>query len=495
MKHLAEVKLPRLISINLSSLHHLSDATFTAFVSAAPNLQQLFLAAVPMMFTGIPVYNSQSQRLSTAALTFDKFLQQIKNLVDTLVMLDLSRTGINDSALKTLAGVPGLQLVSLSLTACKDISNSGIAAAVQAQTQLQQLYLAHNSQLGDATIKSIATNLTNLKKLNATKIAVKDASMKVLGMLDVEELVLSGCLHDDIPNTCCETTFRQWSRSMTRLDLSYCAALSNATLSTLCQFMCRLTELKLTSCFYLNDSTVKEISRNLRSLTVLSIGWCKKVTDLGLLGLSSDQFIKDQLPECRCSRHLANSKNANPYFVYAPPVKDIAPADVIPSKSQILGALDELEKELPYPLLLLERLTVLDLSNCQRLTDNSLAKVIKFTALKELNLSMCFRITDISLVAIATTNPLLERIHLNDCKEITDKGVCALVRSCRRLTHLHVSNCSILTDIVIDELLHRRTRLKHIDISFCGITAGAIDRLERLMPSLQVVKKRFTTSH
>lgn len=46
-----------------------------------------------------------------------------------------------------------------------------------------------------------------------------------------------------------------------------------------------LRELDLTSCVYLTDLSVRAIATYLPGLVVLRLGWCKEITDWGLLGM------------------------------------------------------------------------------------------------------------------------------------------------------------------------------------------------------------------
>lgn len=46
-----------------------------------------------------------------------------------------------------------------------------------------------------------------------------------------------------------------------------------------------LRELDLTSCVHVTDLSVRCIASYLHRLVVLRLGWCKEVTDWGLLGM------------------------------------------------------------------------------------------------------------------------------------------------------------------------------------------------------------------
>lgn len=54
-----------------------------------------------------------------------------------------------------------------------------------------------------------------------------------------------------------------------------------------------LKELDLTSCFSLTDSSVHAIASYLPGLRVLRLGWCKMITDWGLLGMEEPRDDQD----------------------------------------------------------------------------------------------------------------------------------------------------------------------------------------------------------
>ena len=455
----------------------------------APGLRSLELASTPFLFSSSDIYSSGSNgRPNSAALTFNRFLHELSYL-HSLISLNLSRTSISNSALIALAKVPKLALECLLLVSCKDLTDAGIIALVQEQPSLRKLNLSSNSQLSAVSVKYAAT--LQLDSLNLTKVRLYGAELRPLEKLGrITHLVLSASVLQHLPASEVEKLFHVWSQPLRHLDLSYCAGLSNAVFFSLCHHLVNLTQLNLSSCFRFDDITLREISKCLVNLRGLNISWCKHITDMGLFGVFHTDFTHNCTNECRCDKVRSVS-----YFEYTPPVKDIAPREIVPDIEQVHTALAEQGGQGQFPITRLHKLESLDLSVCSKITDLGVAETLIFPSLVSLNLSMCTRLTDASLMAIVANNPLLERVSLAQCREITDRGVFDLLVDCRRLSHLDISGCRLITDSTIHALMKQESKLKSLDVSLCNISMEAIDTLERFLPSIHTIHKRYTQAN
>lgn len=487
---LQNLKLPSLRHMDLSSLKQLSDATMCAFLGLAPNLQSLELASAPFLFsTSGYLGGAASTRPNSAALTFSRFIHEVDKLKATLSSLNLSRTSASDLSLEALCKIQGLNLKRLALVSCKELTDAGIVRVCAAQPGLLELDIGFNHQLTSVSVRHICANLSEIRSLDLTKIRLHPNEFKLLSKLaNCSTLVLSACFQQLPSEVDTEAAFKVWAPNMRSLDLSYCPGLSNKILVNMCQYLKGLTELDVSSCFRLDDVTIREISRNLPLLTKLRMGWCKHVTDLGILGIYNDDFTHDCSNDCRCGR-VRNEV----YFEYQPPVRDIAPREIVPSEAQIESAKLKYGDGGAFPISLLTNLTTLDLTMCTKLTDSSIGSAIEFANLRSLSLSMCTRITDRSIIAIAAKNPLLEIVDVSQCRELTDQAIYALVAGCRRLSHVNMSNCPKITDTSIENMVKRSVKLKFLDVSMCNISLESIEMLEREVPTLQTIHKLYTS--
>lgn len=472
-------------------MRQLSDLVLCAFLAIAPNLQSLELASAPLLFSSSYLNSTADSRPSSAALTFNRFLLEVKGkLSTTLNSVNLSRTSISNRALESLANIPNLRLKKISLVSCKDLTDAGVVALCTSQPTIEELDISSNSQLTAISVQHVANKLKGIRSLNITKIKLQSSEAKILNEItSCSKLVLNACLLQLWVKSEADSAFSSWSSTLQSLDMSYCSGLSNQVVVSMCQRLTNLQQLDLSSCYRIDDVSLREISKCLISLTKLSVAWCKHITDMGLIGVYHEGFAHTCAKECRCGREKDFA-----YFEYTPPVKDIAPRVVIPTVGDINAALQHFGAEGRFPLWRMNKLRSLDLSVCGKISDASVIDAIDFPELTELNLAMCSRLTDKSVIAIASHNGLLERVNLSQCHQITDQSVAALLAGCRRIVHLNISGCPLITDLTIDCIIKHRIHLKSLDVSMCNISLEALERLEQLSPSLQTIHKRYTAA-
>jgi F-box and leucine-rich repeat protein GRR1 len=115
-----------------------------------------------------------------------------------------------------------------------------------------------------------------------------------------------------------------------------------------------------------------------------------------------------------------------------------------------------------------ESLRILDLSDCNDLTDNGVQRIIDAAPrLRNLVLAKCRQITDRAITAITKLGKNLHYIHLGHCARITDVGVQSLVRLCNRIRYIDLACCVNLTDQSISQLA-TLSKLKRIGLVKCS---------------------------
>ncbi|KAF2665050.1 RNI-like protein [Microthyrium microscopicum] len=139
----------------------------------------------------------------------------------------------------------------------------------------------------------------------------------------------------------------------------------------------------------------------------------------------------------------------------------------------------------------IERLT---LTNCSKLTDFSVAKVIDGNRslaaldvtgidgitditmdavaqncyrLQGLNITNCLRISNEKLEAIATSCRHLKRLKFNGCAQITDKSVIAFARNCRQLLEIDLADCRRLENDAVTALISEGMHLRELRLTHC----------------------------
>ncbi|XP_049478816.1 F-box/LRR-repeat protein 2-like isoform X4 [Panthera uncia] len=301
------------------------------------------------------------------------------------------------------------------------------------------------------------------------------------------------------------------------LSLHGCQDLSTEAVAALCCLQSGLISLDLGGCSGLADGALVAISRGLGHLQRLSLRKLQRLTDAGCTALGGLQELQSlDLAECCLvsgwglaqalgSGHRAPAPLASLSLAYCASLKDHLRAKLrrnLRSRSLFPQLHQELEhqasgpKEPPQPqgpsLLMLRALQELDLTACSKLTDASLAKVLRFPQLRQLSLSLLPALTDKGLVAVAKGCPSLEDLVLSHCSLLSDEGWAQAASSWPRLRHLNLSSCSQLTEQTLDTIGQACKQLRMLDVSMCpGISMAAIRHFQAQLPQVACIQSRF----
>ncbi|CCF43450.1 cyclic nucleotide-binding domain-containing protein [Colletotrichum higginsianum] len=123
--------------------------------------------------------------------------------------------------------------------------------------------------------------------------------------------------------------------------------------------------------------------------------------------------------------------------------------------------------------------------------------IIGCPALKHLNLSYCKHITDRSMAHLAGhASNRLESLSLTRCTSITDAGFQSWVPyPFRNLSHLCLADCTYLTDNAIVSLVGAAKNLTHLDLSFCCALSDTATEVVALgLPQLRELRLAFCGS-
>ncbi|XP_074142573.1 uncharacterized protein LOC141554510 isoform X3 [Sminthopsis crassicaudata] len=463
--------LANLRDLNLSSLRHLADSSFNRLSSCTPKLERLSLARCHITFD--PHRSQSGQPGSSAILSFPNILHFLKERASYLVALDLSGTNLTPAALHALGQVVGLHLQELVLRGCRDISTEAVGGLCRQQRGLTSLDLSGCSELADGALLVVSRGLKGLQHLRLEKLQqLTDSGFSSLHWLrELRSLDLGEC---------CRVSGRELAKALefprgppphlTSLRLAYCSLLKDASVISLAQGLgSSLKVLDLSSCMSLTNSSLLAISANLPQLTVLRLAWCKEITDSGLLGLADPGEEKDK------GTKLNKNFGDMGFFLPQLPPEPLAHLET-PSQ-------ETPNKQFTPSLLLLRALQELDLTACSKLTDNSLAKVLKFPRLRQLSLSLLLEFSDVGLVAVAQGCPGLEHLALSHCGRLSDRGWARAASFWRRLQHLNLSNCNQLTEQTLATIREACQQLKVLDVSMCqGISMAAVEHFQAQLP-------------
>ncbi|XP_072374665.1 F-box and leucine-rich repeat protein 13 isoform X1 [Scyliorhinus torazame] len=449
--------------LNLSNLRYLSDLIFNRLTECTPKLQMLALAACPIAFEfdpyrGTKVYNS------TGMLRLNSILSLLCKQAATLKCLNFSRTSITSEAIQSVVQVTGLHLEVLLLRHCKDLTDDAVCAICMCQPGLTTLDLTGCAELTNRSVSAI-TGLSYLEHLFLGKIRLlTDNGLKNLSTIPtLQTLDLSECYQVSGLELVKGFVLPQARASLVSLNFSCCTMVKDSCVFSMGTILCEsLQVLDLTSCVYITDFSVCVITNYLKGLTTLRLGWCKEITDKGLLGLN--------IANDNCQLGM---KDGKPQIT--------TESDMEPSK----------EKE-GASLKTLTCLKELCLTACTKLTDASITREIRFQELKTLSLNMVREITDESVISIAAHCCSLEGLALNHCSHLTDQGMIVAACHMKRLTNLEISCCDKITNQALEVLMQQCKWLRSLDVSMCGgLMIADIERLQLFHPRLTSVKAKY----
>ncbi|XP_026220667.1 F-box/LRR-repeat protein 14 isoform X2 [Anabas testudineus] len=484
--------LSGLEELDLSDLRYLSDLTFNRLTGCTPCLRRLSLAGCHIAFEfdpyrGCPVGAVED---SSALLSLRNLRRLLTQQKSTLVALDLSRTSITPESLRTIAQVPNLVLEELCLHGCKELTDYSVEVLVKHQPNLQRLDISACTELTSRSVEAIACglrSLTHLSLFRDWRITEKGLA-DLLSVPSLTSLNLSECLHISGTEMVKGLTGSSATTAqLERLNLKSCTYIRDLAVFSLAQLLGdTLCELDLTSCVNVTDLSVCAIATCLQRLVVLRLGWCKEITDWGLLGMvettkcEPDEEMGDKGP--RFTRTFGNMG------FFKPPRLPFEERPKLVTQND----LELFRKQAGASLLALSRLRELDLSACSKLTDSSITQVVRFQDLQCLSLSLLPDITDASLTSIARHCRSLTSLAVSHCPGISDRGVAQAAPCLHRLQHLYLSCCNNITDRSLFLLARHCKRLKTLDVSRCNnVSVTTVDVLQSQLPFLENVHYKF----
>lgn len=147
-------------------------------------------------------------------------------------------------------------------------------------------------------------------------------------------------------------------------------------------------------------------------------------------------------------------------------------------------------------LVLCKGITRLDLSNCRKVSDITIASALDGVEnLQELKVSYCKNLTNVTMGNIVTRAPNISILFLQRCTSISDTGF-AFLRNPEtpllRLTVLSLSDCSFLTDEAVLSISKGCPNLRALNLTFCcALTPASIDSLVEGCPKLVSLDMSF----
>jgi len=138
----------------------------------------------------------------------------------------------------------------------------------------------------------------------------------------------------------------------------------------------------------------------------------------------------------------------------------------------------------------LPQLRELRLAQCVGIDSHAftdLKPTLKFDALRILDLTACDGVGDEAIARIIPAAPRLRNLVLAKCRHITDQAVRAICTLTKNLHYIHLGHCQLLTDNAVIELVQQCNRIRYIDLACCSrLTDASVRHLAKL-PKLRRV--------
>ncbi|KAK4169019.1 SCF E3 ubiquitin ligase complex F-box protein grrA [Cladorrhinum sp. PSN259] len=356
---------------------------------------------------------------------------------------------VNDGSVVPLASCNRVE--RLTLTNCKNLSDSGLIPLVENNSHLLALDISNDDQITEASMYAIAEQCKRLQGLNVTgcgKISNESLINLAKNCRFLKRLKLNDCnqLNDEAV-----LAFANNCPNILEIDLHQCRLIGNEPVTALVENGQALRELRLANCELIDDSAFLSLpDKTYEHLRILDLTSCARLTDRAV------EKIIDIAPRLR-NLVLAKCRNLTDAAVYS--ISRLGKNLHLLHLGHCIHITDDAVKRL---VTLCNRIRYIDLGCCTHLTDESVTRLATLPKLKRIGLVKCSNITDQSVIALAKANQRsrlrkdaygnilpgeyhsshhssLERVHLSYCVHLTIKSILQLLNCCPRLTHLSLT--------------------------------------------------------
>lgn len=482
--------LEEVTSLSLPQNRYLSDSLFSRITRVMPKLSALDLSSNSISFhRGLykKFYpkDADDEAGSESVFTFHFIRKLIKARADKIKKLNFNSTLIDGNTLQTLSEIEELQLTSLNLKQCDQLTNDGFISLIKVQPHLTHLDLTFSVRITDPSLLQICESLKSLKVLKLRRCrALTDVSVKMvtdlplLEVLDISECesITSAAIIDGIA-----------SKRNEVLQKLYLSALNicDKAIRKITENIPNLRVLDLSFCFnHVDDICVQLIMKNLVLLRELNLDLCERISDGGLTGMAMKEKIENldkiQDPESVVDKpepivsgtiNLPEpSRNQNFKISLRTKAEEAIVGDALRKKAMMQMAMEinlEDHESSNYSIARLSGLRLLKLGSCNKISDVSLIYNFKLPELRELNLSKCQQISVLGIKALVENCPSLEILNLSECHNISDKCIELIATKLHRLTALNISRCFQLTDYSLDYIAVNCKRIQELNVLGC----------------------------
>ena len=260
------------------------------------------------------------------------------------------------------------------------------------------------------------------------------------------------------------------NKKLQALDVTDLEALTDRTLLVVAQNCAKLQGLNVTNCSNITDESLSQIAEHCRQLKRLKLNGVVKATDLSITAVARNcrSILEIDLAGCTA----ISSESVTALLTHMSHLRELRLAHCT--------EINDLAFTNLQPRLQFDSLRILDLTACEQVRDDAIARIIPAAPrLRNLVLAKCRHITDRAVQSICKLTKNLHYIHLGHCINLTDQAVINLVKACNRIRYIDLACCSRLTDHSVRHLA-QLPKLRRIGLVKCqNLTDQSIMALAR----------------
>ncbi|KAJ6798604.1 uncharacterized protein M6B38_275040 [Iris pallida] len=327
------------------------------------------------------------------------FLSKLSSLKMTLNTLKLDGFQVSASCLQII-GLNCKQLVEISLSKCRGVTDEGMSGLVSSCTDLNMIDLTCCHLLTDNSLLAIGNHCKKLRCLRMESCAlISDKGLDQISTncSSLKEIDLTDCSINDSALKCLSSC-----TELMVLKLGFCKGITDKGLAHIGSNCHKLEELDLYRCLGVTDDCLASISIGCKKLKKLNLCYCTQITDRGMKDVGSLELLSDL--ELRGLVHVTSA--------------GIAVVSV--------GC---------------KSLTEIDMKKCSSLDDFALFALAQYSHnLRQINISVC-PVTTVGLWKLLGSLQCLQDVKLVNLPRVSVEGFELGLRvACGRLKKLKLLN-------------------------------------------------------
>ncbi|XP_032895236.1 dynein regulatory complex subunit 6 [Amblyraja radiata] len=370
-------------------------------------------------------------------------------------VVHLSLRGCNNIGRATFKGITGCRnLQDLNLSECEKVTDEFVSAMVEICKSLMYLNISYTS-IGDATLRSLSKFGLNLQYLSLAY--AKKYTNKGLNYLATGK----GC------------------HRLVYLDISGCTEISVRGFKSLGIGCNEIEHLVINDMATLTTTCIVAMAGYYSNLTTVSLLASPHISDSAVRALS--QGNKLTVFKTEGNKRLTDI-SFKTFGTSCPNLKHIYVSDCPKITDNSLKFISSLKD-----------IVVLNISDCISITDLGVRTFLEGQSgskLRELNLSNCILITDLTILKIVQRCSSLSHLRIRFCVHLTDNGMEWLgnllaithidltgtsvheqgmsgLSNNHKIRELTVAHCSGITDNGLQKFYHKMANLEYLDVSHC----------------------------